>query len=126
MSAVAHAQSVPARPRLAVALLIGLCAGLFTAFSLGRPEFHGDFEFPWQGARLLLEAVNPYALVEYRGERIYGGAPLFYPLPTLGLIAPLAWLPAPVAGGIAFGLSSAGLAYVFTRGGLGRLHVFPS
>jgi hypothetical protein len=126
MSSAEPAPSVGARPRLAVALLIGLGAGLFTAFSLGRPEFHGDFEFPWWGARLLLEGVNPYGLVEYGGATPYGGAPLFYPLPTLWLLAPLAWLPAPLAGGIVFGLSSAGMAFAFTRDGWWRLHVFMS
>jgi hypothetical protein len=110
-----------------VALLIGAAAGLFTTFCLGRPGFHGDFEFPWWGARLLLEGINPYGLVEYQGQSIYGGAPLFYPLPTLWLITPLAgWLPVHLAGGAAFGMATAALAYVITRDGWWRLHLFLS
>jgi hypothetical protein len=117
----------PTRPaRLGVALVLGLLAGWFTAYSLGRPGFHGDFEFAWWGARLMLAGTNPYALTEYAGADIYGGAALFYPPPTLWLIAPLAWLPVQLAGAIVFGLSTAALAFLITRTEWWRLHLFLS
>jgi len=126
LSVAAHGHTNSPRRRLAVALIIGVVAGCFTAFSLGRPDFHGDFEAFWWGARLWLGGVNPYGRVEYGGESIYGGAPQFYPLSTLWLVAPVAWLPFNVAGGIVFGLVSAALAYVVTRDNWWRLHVFVS
>jgi hypothetical protein len=126
LSVVAHVYTNSRPRRLALALIIGVVAGSFTAFSLGRPDFHGDFEAFWWGARLWLSGVNPYGRVDYGGESIYGGAPQFYPLSTLWIVAPVAWLPYNVAGGIVFGLTSAALAYVVTRDNWWRLHVFAS
>lgn len=76
----------------------------------------------WRAARLLVEGVNPYGFVEYRGERIYGGQPQLYPLPTLWLVSLVAWLPVHVAGGIIFGAGTAALTFAITHDGLWRLH----
>lgn len=118
--------SAPAPPsrrtRLLAALLTGILAGLLSAVFMGRPGFTDDFEMVWRGARLLADGVNPYGFVEYHGERIYGGQPQLYPLPTLWLVSLAAWLPAHVAGGIVFGTGTAALTYAITRDGLWRLH----
>ena len=111
------------RTRLAVALLIGVAAGAFTALSLSRAHEPSDFEFWWRAARVLLDGGDPYLRVENTS-----GWPLpdrlFYPLPTLLVTVPVAWMPLPLAAGIMLGLSSGVLAWVLSREGLGRLWLF--
>lgn len=113
----------PLRPlRLGVAVALGVLTGILCGIFLRRPEFTSDFEMVWRAARLLRDGINPYGLVEHRGEAIYGGQPQLYPLTTLWLVSLVAWLPVHVAGGIMFGAGTAALSYAITRDGLWRLH----
>lgn len=114
------------RLRIVLALVVGVCGGLLAWYSLHRPGFDGDIEYPLRGARLVLQGIDPYAITRWDGRDLYGGAHLFYPPWTLVALLPLVWLPAPVAGGILFGTASAVLAYLLTRDGVWRAHVFLS
>ena len=113
------------RQRIALSIAIGLTAGIVAFAFLARPGFSSDFFHVWAGARTLLDGGNPYKLTP-TGPYNPGATPLFYPLPALLLVAPLAYLDLGVAGGMFIGISSALLAYVLTRDGYHRLPLFLS
>lgn len=115
------------RSRLLAALAIGVASGLLAFYSAQRPGAIPDFLYPWTGARLFLDGLDPYAAIRAR----LGGPPpydeaLFYPFTTLIALLPLARVPYGLAGGVFFGISAATLAYLITRHSLWRLHVFAS
>ena len=109
--------------RLAIAGSIGAAAGLLSYAFLSRPGSGGDFFFVWSAARSLLAGQNPYHTVAV-GPENPGNDVFLYPLPALLLIAPIAWLPVAVSGGVFLGISSALLAYVLSRDGYHRLPIF--
>jgi hypothetical protein len=90
------------------ALGIGLLAVALSELTaaIAWPGF-SDFVDPWLGARALLHGDNPYAVV----WAAHPGVPLYYPLPGLLLIAPLAILPRIHAEAIFTGLGVGALAY---------------
>jgi hypothetical protein len=109
--------------RLSIACAIGVAAGLLAFAFLDRPGSGGDFFFVWSSARTLLAGKNPYHTIPV-GPENPGNDVLQYPLPALLLIAPLAWLPVALAGGLFIGIASAFLAYALTRDGFHRLPMF--
>lgn len=111
------------RTRIRVALAVGVASAIFTAVAFARPDASPDFEFWWRGAQILLAGGNPY-LVAPNTPGWPLPDPLFYPLPTLLLTAPLSWLSLPVAGAIFMGISGGLLAWLVTRDGLWRLWIF--
>lgn len=117
--------SVTLRARLLTAFAIGLASALLAYYAARRPGAIPDFLYPWHGARLFLEGVDPYAAMR---KQPGAGPPhdeaLFYPFTTLLAILPVARLDVALAGAIFFGASSALLAFCITRGGLWRVHVF--
>lgn len=117
--------TVPAGPspqkRLAVALLIGLLAGLGCYGLLLRDLMAGDFTWAVRGVRLWLQGIDPYTAGGYPN-----GLPLFYPLPALFITLPFSFLPDMLAGATFFGLSSALLAWALYPTGPHRLMVFLS
>ena len=118
---------VALRPRVLTALAIGLASALLAYYSARRAGAVPDFLYPWNGARLFLDGVDPYLAM-----RKQIGAPppynegLFYPFTTLLAILPVARFEVATAGALFFGLSSALLAFAVTRDGLWRVHVFMS
>ena len=106
-----------------IAAIAGAVSGALAYAFLARPGFGGDYFHVWAAARTLLAGVNPY-LVPPVGPLNPGNDPLFYPLPALLLIAPIAWLPLAMSGGIFIGLSAATLAFVIARDGYERLPLF--
>ena len=113
------------RQRLLTALGIAVASGLLAAYSVQRPGAVPDFLYPWTGMRLFLEGTNPYAAMRGGGPPPYDEA-LFYPFTALLAVGPLVRLPLSAAAGVFFALSSGALAYVITKDGLWRVHVFMS
>ena len=118
---------VPRRKRLATALGIAIASGLVALYSSHRPGAVPDFLYPWSGARLFLDGADPYAAIKagLGGRPPYDEA-LFYPFTALLALVPLAKIPYATAGALFFAVTSGTLAYVITRGGLWRVHVFMS
>jgi hypothetical protein len=118
-------EHVPWRPRALTAAGIAIASALLAYYSVRRPGAVPDFIYPWTGIRLFLDGTNPYDVMRGNGAPPYDEA-LFYPFTALLALLPLARLPLHVAGAIFFGLSSGALAYLITRDGLWRVHVFMS
>ena len=115
------------RERLVAALLVGLLAGTFSWFMAQRPGATPDFEYPYTAAKLFLEGQNPYSVMIGRpGASPPYDEPFFYPFTAVLAVIPLAAVPMALACGVFFGLSTTLLAYLFTRDGLWRLHIFAS
>lgn len=96
--------------RFLFALGVGCLAAVFSYIRNAQTGLAWDLTWPLAGAGELFSGRNPYA-------RLYPFSPhpqywtLFYPLPALALLSPLAWLPYPLAGALAFGGVSGVLAY---------------
>lgn len=115
------------RGRLVVALAIGVAVAAYICFQeqlLSR--WVGDIVQSWAGARALGRGENPYAAVGPTGTLFRWPWPLFYPVPALLLVAPLAPLPLSVFRPLFLGASSAWLAYVATRHTYWRIALFAS
>lgn len=113
--------------RVRVALVIGTLAGLFCWLMALRPGATPDFVYPYTAAQHYVQGQNPYEAMpgDTTAPPPYD-EPFFYPFTTVLAVLPFAWLPAAVAAGVFFGLSSALLAFLVTRDGLWRIHVFAS
>jgi hypothetical protein len=102
---------------VAVALAIALTAAVIAWTMAQRPLTTQDFAFYWRGARYWLGGVDPYAMRPYTVAWPLGDR-LFYPLPALLALSPIAWLPQPVAAAIFAGVPSSLLAWRLSRDGL--------
>ena len=115
------------KQRLAVALLIGLAAGLFSWGMQLRSGAAPDFAYPHTAVGFFLDGQNPYeAMNGPSGARFPFDQPLFYPFTALLVVLPFAALNLASATGLFIGLSSAALAWCVTRDGLWRIHIFAS
>jgi len=119
------ADAVPWRPRALTALGIAIASALLAYYAVQRPGAVPDFLYPWTGIRLFLDGTNPYDAMRGNGAPPYDEA-LFYPFTTLLALLPFAKLPFHLAAALFYGLSSGVLAYLITRDGLWRVHVFMS
>ncbi len=109
-----YATNVPMRMRIAVAIVIGVCTGSFCWFLLTRLH-QGSADFTWaiRAAQHILERQNPY------------DTPLEqYPLTAAFFALPFVRMPAELAAGLFFGISSGLLAFGLTRKGYHRLLIF--
>jgi hypothetical protein len=120
--------AVPSRRhRLYAAVLVGTVAGLFAGLMAGRPEATPDFLYPYTAAQLFLEGQNPYQVMKGEpGAPEPYDEPFFYPFTAVLPVLPFAALPVTIATGLFIGISSALLAFLITRDGLWRLHIFAS
>jgi len=116
---------VSSRSRALTALGIAIASALLAYYSVQRPGAVPDFLYPWTGIRLFLDGTNPYAAMRGNGAPPYDEA-LFYPFTALLALLPFARLSLHLAAALFFGLSSGVLAYLITRDGLWRVHVFMS
>lgn len=117
--------SVPLAPRFMLVVVVAGAAGWFTWMVTQPPLFPGDFQFFWRAARLWLSGIDPYGLRPHTAlwplwDRI------FYPLPALILVAPLARASLPVAHAVFVTAGVALLAWRLTRDALWPLLVFAS
>ena len=102
------------RLRISISLAIGAASGSFCWFLLRHfGQEAGDFRWAIRAAQSLLAGENPY------------NTPLQqYPLISAIFALPFLRVPAEIAGGMFFGLSSAALAFGLGRFGYHRLLVF--
>lgn len=121
MTGAASARSRWRRPPVAGALLVGALATLIAlARALHEPGWATDFDQFHFAANALLGGRNPYAEVGPGGAFRWDW-PLYYPLPTVLLVVPFAWLPV-AAGRVLFAsVSGAVLGYAACRDGYWRL-----
>lgn len=82
-----------------------------------------DIEFWWRASRLWLHGVDPFLL---RPHTAMWPLPdrLYYPMPALIFMLPLAELSLRIAGALFVGVSSAWLCWVLTEAGIWRLWLF--
>jgi hypothetical protein len=100
------------RQRLLAAVLIGLVTGTMTyAYVSMRLTNATDFDQCWIAARALLAGHDPYEAVRASGWPW----PLYYPLPTIMLVAPLALLHLMMARAVFVGAGAALLAFGITE-----------
>jgi hypothetical protein len=102
---------------------IGVASALLAYYSVHRPGAVPDFLYPWTGIRLFLDGSNPYLAMRGTDAPPYDEA-LFYPFTALIAVMPFARLTLPAAAALFFGTSAGALAYLITRDGLWRVHVF--
>jgi hypothetical protein len=122
--------SIAARvPRRRTRCLLALACGLLAAAEIWIKTGHrggaSDFDQVWYGATVLRQGGNPYRAIGPEGP-IYWGWPLYYPLPAMLAVAPLAALPLHAARSLFAGTGVALLVYAITRDGLARLLVLAS
>jgi hypothetical protein len=111
--------------RIGLSIIIGVaCAiGVWIIAQRVMPSLIvKDFTYPWWAARALLGGGDPYRLIQPDGPY-----PFAYPLPAALVAMPVAWLPAPIAGAVFFGLSAAALSWaLLADGGIWRLWMLAS
>ena len=110
--------------RIVLALAISAFSLLLFAGFSGSPTYRSDLDQLWHAGRALIEGRDPYAM-DAAGLR-YWGFPLYYPLPAIVTMIPLALLPLTVARWVFVGVSAGLLAYAATREGRHRLWIFLS
>jgi hypothetical protein len=119
------AATVGWKPRAWTALGIAIASAALAFYSVQRPGAVPDFLYPWTGIRLFLDGTNPYVAMRGHGAPPYDEA-LFYPFTALVAVLPFARMTLPFAAALFFGGSAGLLAFLITRDGLWRVHVFMS
>jgi MFS family permease len=115
------------KARLTTGAIIGLVAGVFSGLMAARAGATPDFEYPLTAARIFLLGGNPYeAMSGAAGASPPYDMPFFYPFTAVVAVLPFGAFSTAVATGLFFGISSALLAYLITRDGLWRIHLFSS
>jgi hypothetical protein len=111
--------------RIYAAAAIGLSGAIFFFVGTRESLFDAttDLEFWWRASRLLLHGVDPFLMQPHTPlwplpDRLY------YPMPALIFMLPLAELSLRLAGALFVGISSAWLSWVLTESGAWRLWLF--
>ena len=115
-----------AHPRLALCVGVALAIAALTWF-LADPNFWiADFHFYWRAARLWADGVDPYAMRPQPAFRHLWPLidRLFYPLPTLLIVAPFAALPVRIAQTLFVATASGALAWQLSRNARWPLLIF--
>lgn len=114
----------PFRARLAFAITVGVLAAAYVlALAHFNTDFVSDFDQIWAGARFLLDGEDPYRKVGLRGAFLWKW-PLYYPVPALLVVSPLASLSVVWARAVFVGLGTGLLAFGITRDGWHRWPIF--
>lgn len=108
-----------------IALMVGILAGLGTWVFMSRPDAPSDFFHYWSATRTLLAGGNPYTVIAEGPANSWRDVAL-YPLTTMLLLIPFAWLPLAASGGAFIGVSSGLAAWGIARTGADRLPLFLS
>ena len=101
-----------------VSLGIAAAAGSYWYYAAwANPGGVSDFDQLWAGARALIAGEDPYQVVRARAPGPIGPFEynLYYPLPALLAILPLAWLPIIAARAVFCAVSFGILSYLLTR-----------
>ena len=97
------------RARLVVACTLGALGAWFVLIHYTRVSVTSDVDQLWAGTRALWQGRDPYAV-----PLSALGYPLFYPVPALLLVSPIAWLPLSVFRAVFLGLGVAVCVYALT------------
>ena len=100
--------------RFALCLLLSGMGASVAAIAAGSGKVTMDFEFYWRGARLWLDGRDPYAVGVGSAAWPLSDA-LFYPLPALMALVPIARLPMGIAAALFVGVSIGFLAWCLSR-----------
>lgn len=109
---------VPSPVRVGVCVFVAIVAAHYAYHVATHQPFHRDLGQLWFAARELLAGRSPYAAIG-PGRAFDWPWPLYYPLPAVLAVTPVAWLPEPVAvaaigalgvGALAWALSAHGYA----------------
>lgn len=114
-----HGAGMPLKRRIAIAIVIGLCAAYLAWPGVGVVGA-SDFNQLWYAARALLAGGSPYAAVG-PGKTFDWPFPLFYPLPAVLAAVPFTVLSAAGASMLFSAIAAALLVWVFTRNAPYRL-----
>jgi hypothetical protein len=119
--------AVRLRTRLGIATLVAILVALHVvAHERFFPGRGYDLDQSWAGMRALAHHQNPYAVIGPQGPGFVWPWNLYYPLPTLLFMAPLAWMSL-AAARVVFVAGSAGwLAFAASRDDLWRLVLLAS
>jgi hypothetical protein len=101
--------------RFALCLVLACAAAWCAAAVVASGKVTMDFEFYWRGARLWLDGRDPYAMRVRSADWPLGDA-LFYPLPALIALVPVARLPLGIAAAVFAGMPIGLLAWRLSRG----------
>lgn len=108
------------RARVAIATVVAVLAGHFTYMTMPARSLPPDFGQLWYGARVVIAGGNPYEAIgpgrEYRQRW-----PLYYPLPSVVAVSPVAMLPYRPAMACVAALGLFALAWALMRGGFAPL-----
>lgn len=96
-----------------VAIMVAALAVLYVLVRGTRDATVSDFDQLWHGARALMMGKDPYEYVGPNGVFVWDH--LFYPLPAILLVSPLALLPLLAARACLAAISAGLLAWVFVR-----------
>jgi len=114
------------RDRAVFALTVATACIAYTVLrSVRAPAFLTDLDHLLFASRELLGGRNPYVSIG-PGRAFEWPFPLYYPAPTLLLVAPLGTMPVIIARALFAGVSAGLLGYVITRGGWARTPLFLS
>jgi hypothetical protein len=116
---------VPRRPRLIVAMLLGLVSGHLMLLLVPRFALPRDLTPFWYAARVLLHRGDPYASIGPGAAFDYPW-PLVYPLTSVVAVLPLAGVSATWACAIFAGVASACLAWALMEQGYSSLLAYAS
>ena len=100
--------------RFALAVALGLLAGL-ASFANARSDAKSrDFGQVWYAARAVAHGQDPYALIG-RGRAYDWNCRMFYPLPAAVVALPIAPLSAPVASGVFMAVAATAFAWALLQ-----------
>jgi hypothetical protein len=112
------------RKGLTAPLIIATLAAAYVVLRGTSDPTVSDFDQLWHGARALMRGVNPYSVVGPNREFQWDS--LYYPLPAMLVVSPLAFLPLLAARACFAAISAGLLAAALRREGSVRLLVFLS
>jgi hypothetical protein len=116
---------VTRRARALLALAVGALAAAEIWVKTAHSGAVSDFDLVWHAARVLAQGANPYEMIG--PERpIYFGWPLYYPLPAILVVSPLAAVPIHLARSLFVGAAVGSFVYASTRDGAARLALLAS
>ena len=109
------------RTRMLVAIVVGLLSSAFVTIHYAHVSAFSDVNQLWAGARELWHGRDPYKV-----PLTDIGYPLFYPVPALLLVSPIAWLPLDVFRAVFFGVGAGVCLYTLTSRSWWALTLCPS
>jgi hypothetical protein len=112
-------------PSRRVRCVLALLVAVASAAMLWLKGVPSDFDQVWHGARALWRGENPYAVVG-PNNAVFWPWPLYYPLPAMLAVAPLAAMPVHLARAVFIGTGAGIFTWAITENGFARLPILLS